>query len=512
LQRINSLFIHTKSKNFEQFYNFFDSVSIFSIKQMAKANEKYFRNEIIPELVNRFENMIKNRTQYYFDISEFENLIEFYIESSNIINATIAAKYGCTQHPHSPVLKLKNAQLLLDNGHIEKALMLANDLEKIEPSEFEIYILKANCYLELEKSENAEKEFNKAIENYNSSLDEAYHDIGYIYMNYEKYSLALKYLRKAVESKPTNYAAVFDYAYINFLTENYEESIDSYNFYLKRYPLSEQAWNNLGNVYATLGNKKQAIEAFDYSISINKQFQNPYLAKAEILFSNNEFQKAINTYKELLEKDITNNSVYFLIADCYQNLEEYIEAIKYYKKSIEIDSDFADSWYSIANILYKLKKHATALKFVEKAIELDSYEAEFWFLAAQISSEIGTFQTTSRYFKKALELDPNYVDAWIAYSEYCYTKNFIDSGIQILQEAIRHNKKDSFLHYALSLFYLDSKNNKSAIYHFQIAANLNFNFQKLFFEYYPIAAKNKVFKQITKAINERLDSRHKIIA
>jgi len=478
---------------------------------MAKANEKYFRNEIIPELVNRFENMIKNNTQYYFDVSEFENLIEFYIEDSDIKNASIAVKYGCAQHPKSPILKLKNAQLLLDNGFVTESLELTKELEKIEPSEFEIYILKANCYLELGKNQKAEESFNKAIENYHSSLDEAYHDIGYIYMSYEKNSLALKYLKKAVENKPTNYAAVFDYAYINFLSENYTQSINSYKFYLKKYPLSEQAWNNLGNVYATLGNKELAIEAFDYSISINKQFQNPYLAKAEILFSNNEFQKAINTYQELLEKDITNNSVYFLIADCYQNLEEYINAIKYYKKSIEIDSSFADSWYSIANILYKLKKYKPAIKFVEKAIELDSYEAEFWFLAAQISAEIGTFQSTCRHFKKTLELDPNYIDAWIAYSEYCYTKNFVDAGIQILEEAIKFNKKDSFLHYALSLFYLTLKNNKFAAYHFQIAANLNINFQNLFFEYYPEAAKNKVFNKISKAIKKRISLEPKTI-
>ena len=153
---------------------------------MPESNEKYFRSKAVPELINRFESMVENKTQYYFDINEFENLIDFYVADNSIGNAAKVVKLACSQHPNSSAIQLKNAQLLLDNGLIHKSLEIAKQLEKIEPSEAEIYILQANCYIELGNIGSAELAFKKAIDNTPNELDEAYHDVGYFYLSAEK--------------------------------------------------------------------------------------------------------------------------------------------------------------------------------------------------------------------------------------------------------------------------------------------------------------------------------------
>ncbi len=470
---------------------------------MAKANEKYYRGEMTTHLVSRFESMLQNNTQYYFDISEFENLIDFYIEDSDVDNAAKVIEFACAQHPKSTLLQLKNAQVLFDNGLAKRALQIAIDLEKIEPSEIEIYLLQANCYLELQRNELADVAFNKAISQNSLKIDEIYHEIGYIYLNHEKYDKSLKYLARAVELNGNNFQAIFDLAYVYFLKERYIESIVFYKQYLKKYPLSEQAWNNLGNVFATIGNHDLAIDSFNNAISIDAAFQNPYLAKAEIHFSLGEFLAAIDIYKELIDRGFENNSLYFLIADCYQNLEENLLAIKYYKKSIEKDPFFADAWYSIAFILFKLEYLEKARLFIEKAIELDRSEIEFWVLAARIEMEIGTLQRTVYYFKKAIELDVKFTDVWLLYSEYFLSKGFVEEGVTILEEAVQYNKSNAVLYYALALFYNKIGNDKLAVYHFQVAVNLDFNIHEIFFVHSPELAENKKILEIVKTIANR---------
>lgn len=470
---------------------------------MPNSNEKYFRSELIPELVDRFENMIEKKTQYYFDISEFENLIDFYIDDSDTEKASEVIQFACKQHPGSSLLSLKHGQVLLDNGMLKEALQLSKKIEKIEPTEPEIYILQANCYLNSNKIELADESFKKAIENTHSELDEAYHDIAYFYLNAEKFDLSLKYLKKAIKINPKNYAAIFDFAYINFTLADYTESIKWYKIYLEKHPFSAKAWNNIGDAYASLKEKELAIKSFDYSISIEKDFSIPYFAKGQIYFDTQEYHKAINTYLTLLSNNKANDGVYFLIADCYQQLNDYKNALEYYKKSINISPLFADSWHSIASILFDLKKYSSAKKFVEKAIKLDDTESEFWYLLAKISSKLGTFQKTSSNFHKAIELDTNNIDVWISYSEYCYQNGFIESSIEILEKASLINENNAYLHYLLSGFYTINKESKLANYNFQMAIHLDYNFHKKFFLHFPEAKKNKLFQKIVKALKSK---------
>lgn len=466
---------------------------------MAIANEKYFGSEIILELVYRFENMIKNNTQYYFDVSEFENLIDYYVEKENSDKASNVIVIACKQHPNASSLKLKQAQLLLDNGSIKKALALAKEVEKLEPSESEVYILQANCQIELNDITNAEKSVKKALKFNQSELDEAYHDIGVMYLNAEFYEFAVKYIRKAVKTNPGNYAALFDFAYLNFLTENYELSIKFYKKYLAKYPMSSQAWNNIATVYSSLNRTESAIEAYNFSITANRKFELPYLGKAEIYFNKKQYNKAISTYLDLIKIGTDNKSVNFLLADCYQHQNRIDKAVFYYKKSIEDNPFFADSWFSIALILFENKQYEQALKFTNKALKLDDSEVEYWHLSARIAALKGTYQTTCYLFSKAIKTDPEDNNVRISYSEYCFKHGFIEKSISILEDTIEMQGSLADFHYLLAVFYLFENNTPLAKYHFSSALHLDFDFHQILFKYYPQVANFKPFLEMVKA-------------
>ncbi|MCK7530130.1 MAG: hypothetical protein MZV63_03270 [Marinilabiliales bacterium] len=96
--------------------------------------------------VQKFERMKKNNENYFFDVIEFETIIDYYIESNNSIKAFEAATLASEQHPNSVSIQLRKARVLLDKGRAVEALRILKKLENIEPGNHEIYIAKGTAY------------------------------------------------------------------------------------------------------------------------------------------------------------------------------------------------------------------------------------------------------------------------------------------------------------------------------------------------------------------------------
>ncbi len=63
--------------------------------------------------VQKFERMKKNNESYFFDVIEFETIIDYYIESNNSNKAFEAATLASEQHPNSVSIQLRKARVLL---------------------------------------------------------------------------------------------------------------------------------------------------------------------------------------------------------------------------------------------------------------------------------------------------------------------------------------------------------------------------------------------------------------
>ena len=65
----------------------------------------------ITATVQRFESMLNEKTNLFFDVEEFENLLEFYNSKSNFKKSLNVAKSALEQHPSSASLLVSVAQL-----------------------------------------------------------------------------------------------------------------------------------------------------------------------------------------------------------------------------------------------------------------------------------------------------------------------------------------------------------------------------------------------------------------
>src|SRR5512136_1355366 len=119
--------------------------------------------EEVNHVVQKFENMKKNNENYFFDVIEFETIIDYYIESNNSSKAFEAAAFASAQHPYSVSIQLRKARVLLDKGRAVEALRILKKLENIEPGNHEIYVSKGTALGILGDIQGAKKMFDFAL-------------------------------------------------------------------------------------------------------------------------------------------------------------------------------------------------------------------------------------------------------------------------------------------------------------------------------------------------------------
>ncbi|MDY6799792.1 MAG: tetratricopeptide repeat protein [Bacteroidota bacterium] len=425
---------------------------------MKEEFENFFSDEY-NELVNRYEDMIKNKHQYFFDVYEFETIIDYYIETNKANNALNVVKFACKQHPGSIAIQLKKAQVYIDKGFAAQALRIIKEIEQIETTNPEIFLLKGTACNALENYNDAEKAFEKAIEYaFEEDKVDTLNTIAQEFEQIGKYKIALKYLHKAFKMEPSNIMFLYDIAYCYEKAGEIQQSLKFYHQYLDKEPFSENAWYNLGILYTKIDNHKKAIDAFEYAIAINQDFSLAYYSLANALSADEQYYQAILNYQEFIEIDEDSPEIYTYIGNCYENLGQMDLALKYYDKALGIDKKFAEAISGKASVMLQIQKYDIALNLIKKALVIDQSNPDFHYLLGNIYNELEKKNFALKAFQNAYDIDPAETDFILALIDSLIEHKNYAKAITILNNGIKQNKNISTLYFKLAgCYFLDRK-------------------------------------------------------
>jgi len=200
--------------------------------------------------------------------------------------------------------------------------------------------------------------------------------------------------------------------------------------------LARKYWNSIAGIYGRTGRQKQVLATYERMIKVlgvddgllsqvaawykgQKQrdkaretylkFEDKIAGKNNIATmwrEENNWTKAIETYRELIEEDPGNVTTYlWAIAECYESDGKYALAIGTYEKTDRVP----DSYFRMSSCHRKIKQYAEAeslYKFIrahhtgpapEASMQL-GYTYEEW---GKRESAIKTFQQTCKLFPKS---------------------------------------------------------------------------------------------------------------
>src|SRR6056297_350842 len=99
------------------------------------------------EALDRFKQSLALGRKSYFDVSEFESIVDHLLDEGDISSSEIAARQGIQIHPGAVPLQLKYAQVLLSKGKYQHALKYLEMVEQVEMTNPDIHLMKGTAWL-----------------------------------------------------------------------------------------------------------------------------------------------------------------------------------------------------------------------------------------------------------------------------------------------------------------------------------------------------------------------------
>lgn len=417
--------------------------------------EEFFENE----LTKKFEKMIENNENLYFDSEELEDLVIFYLEMGDINYAEMAINYGLKLHPNSIELKVKQLEVLLE---LEQYVLAKEIIEELKPSCSESTDFLVCCAKYYSNNGNPRKSIEyceKALElgeeeNFlHNFIADEFHNLDDPFNALKHYKSALKYDsgdEYAMES------AMMCYQEMN----RYEEAEEFLQSYLDDFPFSEVAWFEMGQFYFNRKNYEKAIQSFDYLLAINSDSAGVYANKAACYEAMEQWQKAIEVYQEQLELEYTKAFTYYKIGLCYRADKKNIEALQAFQKSLREDPQFYLSMMEQSDIYLEMGSVREALHFAKEAVSHNENNLEFQKKLAFLYIDSGKFEESLSCLKKIVDAEPSRFYSWYAYSEVLMLIGEYEEAITVLEKAVKiHKRAELYYQMSNSFYHLNDKEN-----------------------------------------------------
>ena len=384
------------------------------------------------ELVHRYEQMLANNESYYFDIDQFEDIVDYYCDNNKFPRAIRVIEYAYTLFPENTTLMLREAQLLSGMGHLTKALNKLNILERIEPNE-EVLLTMASIYSQQREHQKAIGLLKRALAMGSAEYeDEIYMEIALEYENMDRFDKAQEILQEAIRKRPENEVLLYELAYCFDVNDRTAECIEYYNAFIEKYPFSFPAWYNLANAYQKLGQLQEAVDAYDLCLAIQEDFTPAYYNKAHTLFKMDRFQEAVQVFEETYGYEQPQAPVYCHIGECFEKMNELDKALFYYRKSIQTDEHYADAYLGIGIAMDLQGKTIEGLTYVEHAIELETENADYYLFQIEFLKKLERWAEAEAITESLILRFPDNEDIWLDHSDIFFQREDYDKALEAI--------------------------------------------------------------------------------
>lgn len=463
---------------------------------MDPNQNNFFEEEEYSDIINRYKDMLRKNRSCFFDIYEFENIVDYYILNNDYKSALKSVRTGLNQHPYSVSLKLKHAQVLVEDKKPETALGILNEIEKVDSHNFEFHLIKGKALNSLRRTEEAADSFDKAIKLSQEDKDDVIYEIALSHIQINRINTAIKFLLLAYEVNDSNLLVIYDLAICYERLNNIEKSI----FYLEKYldidPYSENIWYNLGVLYSSVNRYKNALKAYDFAIAIYPEFIQAYIGKAEIHINNDCYYEAIEVYNELMAIDNNSPQLFCNIGDCHEKLGNFKTAIKNYNKAIEIENDYSDAWFRIGLVYLSMMKYHRSIVSFKKAININPGISEYWFMLGNVYAKNNSLNRAVKAYIQTVELDPENYEAWLACAGIFYNNNRILNAIRMLEKSYKHNNNIAIINYHLAAYYIYNEQPALSYKYFEKGLQLNYKGHNEVVSDFPKIMENSKIKKL----------------
>ena len=383
-------------------------------------------------LVLDYEQSCRHGRTRYFDLSELEQIIDFYLDTNDVVRLERSVAHAEELFPNSIEVRLRRAQWCCATEQYRRAEQMLLELESEDPSNTDVQYTLGNVYGALGES-------HKAIKYYHRASADGF-ELGIIYGNiadeYGSLGLsdkAIHYYTQALSHKPEDERSIYNLAHYLIDEGRQEECLDFLLKYVRRHPYSKAAWHALSHVYISLHLIEKAEDSMQYAIAIDDTNFEYYYDLAMAQRNEHLYTEAIATLHSAEQHTDEAASIYVCLANIYNgDLNNYETALYYYQKAHRIDPDNTDFLVLMAECESNLGEHDTAITHVRQALETSPHRSEYYTALATVYVQAGFDEEAEHVFQQAIHLgDPDEM-LYIVYASFLMEQGRYDEAADIL--------------------------------------------------------------------------------
>lgn len=288
----------------------------------------------------------------------------------------------------------------------------------------------------------------------------------------ELYREALESFNKVLTIHPNNRQAIIGRAESLYLLNRFIELKEFLSTKIHFCDDSSILWNLLGNVHYSLGNWKNAGEAYEraverdssmplYRINAARSYERSgntskardyYLDATRMLFREEAYDDLTGLIPKIEELDAGNAEVKALAAKMLFHEGSLEKAEKLFTTLVEEDYEDSTIYFLLGLLKARSELYEEALALLRRAIDMRSDVALYWYRYAETLFHAG--EDPIEPMKRAIELDPD--DVWInnLYGTYLLETGSAEDALLYLEKAVDASEDDELilLNYAEALF------------------------------------------------------------
>lgn len=326
-------------------------------------------------MISRYETMQAQGGASYFDVSECEDIIDYYDTRYEEEKAMQAVLWAEKLHPLSPSIQLIKASLFAFNNKPRKALNIIARLEQQESAcELDVFRLKVSKAFALIATGKYEEAYelqqdllhDEAIDS--ADVEYALTVITFGLLRQEEFLQAILNLLH-FEKKIQLSSTLLGYLAYAFAEMNEVSSaVEYYKKGIAQDPFDPVLWCDMADL---LDDNDEAIKAYDYALLLDEKMAPAYCGKAEALNELGMTEEAEDVLLKGIEVCPYSPDLYDLLVEYCVEKEDYDSAMAYCQKMMEQDPSYPNLWLSIARISACMEKYEDALKACDAAASLD---------------------------------------------------------------------------------------------------------------------------------------------
>ena len=449
-----------------------------------RMNENFENHRAVLDTVRRFERMVDQQEPVFFDLEDFENIIDHYVTNALFDKALQACEAALSQYPFSTELLIDRAQVMAMRGDYTEAERQINQVAELDPTNADVAVTRGIISTQRGDFAQAVAHFRAGLEQ-EPEREDIHFNLGLAYQSWQKFKSAAKHYKQSLRLNPDNETGVQELLHCLDVTGRLEEHEEFFKRFTDDDPYAPTAWYNLGQYYYRRELWTKAAEAFDYAVVIQPDFFDAHHWLADTFVCQEQYRKAIAEFELSFPPGEPTDEAMCNIGECYEKLREWEPARKYYQKALEINPEMDEAWFGQGVLLQEQGRWFESIHFFRKAVELYGESGEYWAALGAAENHVGNVVSALEAYEKATEVAPDEVQGWVNWSAILYEQGHFSEAVDLLRHAVNLHPLEAHFHYMLCAYLLADGRLKEAYQALEVALSLNYEQHPLLFDYFP---------------------------